>query len=341
MGDILKIICSSDKFCRLDKYIVDLDIKELYSRTYIDNLIKDSLITVNGIPAKKSLLIRSGDVLQISLPEPSPIDVTPQYIPLDVIFEDEYLAVVNKPADLVVHPGHGNPDNTLVNAIVYKYGDKLLTKTIGKRPGIVHRLDKGTSGLIIIAKDEVTQSKLADMFAGRKVKKTYLAITTGVPEPPEDTISTNISRSSAHPRKMAVCNSGRLAITHYKVICFYHFFAVLQIGLETGRMHQIRVQFEHRNYPILGDSLYNSLKCIHSAVPDNMKKKVTELLTNHLKRQALHSWKLEFIHPLTDQSLSLIAPLPDDLVYTLNWLDKYFAIDNVSYREKLLISEKH
>ncbi len=336
MNDKLCIIYESQSFLRLDKFLIEKNIQELYSRSFIEKLILENQITVNNNPVKKSYLLKQGDEIRINVPEPPPTDIVPQDIPLDIVFEDEYLAVINKPAGLIVHPGFGNPDNTLVNAIVFRYGEKFQNEGNQYRPGIVHRLDKGTSGLMLIAKDDKTQSRLSVMFSNRKVKKTYLAITTGIPETNEDKIETFIARSKSNPRKMNVSNEGRLAITHYKVIQYYHYFALLEINLETGRMHQIRVHFANIHRPLLGDVLYNSLKNVHNIVPENMKKKVQELLANHLKRQALHAWKLEFKHPFTSEVLSFEAPIPDDLRYSLDWLEKHFAIDNVAYDRKLI-----
>lgn len=312
---------------RLDKYVADLRIQELYSRTFVDRLITEDRILVNKIPVKKSYLLEMGDAIDISLPDPEPIDIIPQDIPLDVVYEDDDIALINKPAGMIVHPGFGNPDQTLVNALVYHWGNQLSSGREINRPGIVHRLDSGTTGLMIIAKNDAVQSALGDMFAHRQIKKTYLGISCGVPDPLEDTIEANIGRSRVNPRKMCVCDDGRWSLTGYKTIRSYHCFALVKIKLETGRMHQIRVHFAHRNMPLLGDLLYNTRRYVHSIVPENMKRKVTELLTTHLIRQGLHAWRLEFAHPISGKSMDIQAPLPEDMLYTLEWLEKYFAID--------------
>ncbi|MDZ4183065.1 MAG: RluA family pseudouridine synthase [Candidatus Cloacimonadaceae bacterium] len=327
MQNKIKIIYTLEEPTRLDKYLADMRIQELYSRTFVERLIQEDRILINNIPVKKSYLLISGDEISINLPEPEPHDLVPQKIDLDVIYEDEYLALINKAPGMIVHPGYGNPDNTLVNAILYHWGGNLSSGREANRPGIVHRLDRGTSGLMIIAKDDATQSHLSEMFARREVKKTYLAITTGVPDPGEDAIETCIARSTSNPRKMVVADEGRWALTIYKTIKYFHFFSLVKIRLETGRMHQIRVHFAERNIPILGDLLYNTRRQVHSVVPENMKRKVTELLTTHLLRQALHAWRLEFVHPVTGVALDIKADPPEDIVHTLNWLDKYFAID--------------
>lgn len=336
MTDNIHLMFDSDNCQRIDKFLVDLKIQELYSRTFIEKLIADDLIIVNETPVKKSYLLKKGDNVFVHLPPLPPNEVIPQDLPLNIIYEDEDLLIINKESGMIVHPGFGNPDNTLVNAIVFRYGDKLVNGRELNRPGIVHRLDRGTTGLLLVAKNDATQSILSDMFAKRKVKKTYLAITTGVPEPAEGKIETYISRSISNPRKMIVSKTGRWSLTYYKVLHYYHFFSLCEVTLETGRMHQIRVHMADRNYPILGDLLYNTLKYVQSNVPDNMKRKVYDLLTNHLRRQALHAWKLQFEHPYTKETLNFVAPLPDDIIYTLDWLEQYFAIDNDRYEKKML-----
>ncbi|HOV17346.1 MAG TPA: RluA family pseudouridine synthase [Candidatus Cloacimonadota bacterium] len=321
---------------RLDKYLADLQLPELYSRTFIDKLIEDEKIAVNGKTAKKSCLLHNGDKVQIDIPPLPPQEIQPFDLPLSVIYEDEYLAVINKPANLVVHPGFGNPDNTLANALVHRYGQKLSTRYGNLRPGIVHRLDKGTSGLIIVALNDAVHAKLADLFSGRKVKKTYLAVTSGIPETEEGTIETHLARSHSNPRQISVSASGRNAVTNYKVLHYYNFFALLAVKPETGRTHQIRAHLAYLHCPVLGDPLYNSMRQVKNLLPDNLKKKAVELLSNHLQRQALHAWKLNFTHPYTGEELNFTAPLPEDIIYTLNWLDSYFAIDNVHLDKKML-----
>ena len=312
---------------RLDKYLMDLNIQELYSRSFIERLINEDRILVNSVPVKKSYPLKAGDEILLSLPDPEPVDVFAQDIPLDLVYEDEFLAIINKAPGMIVHPGYGNPDGTLVNAILHRFGTNLSTGREINRPGIVHRLDRGTSGLIIIAKSDAAQAKLSDMFARRQINKTYLAICAGVPEPDRGTIETYIARSNSNPRMMCVADEGRYAVTHYETLRTWHYFALLKVNLETGRMHQIRVHFAHLHYPILGDLLYNTRRYVHTLLPQNMKRKATELLTTHLLRQALHAWKLQFVHPITNQKVEVVAPLPQDLVYTLNWLETYFAID--------------
>lgn len=322
----IRIIYDRDEQYRLDKFLVELRIQELYSRSFIERLIAEDRILVNLIPVKKSYQLEQGDEIDLNLPEPEPSEIVAQDIPLNIVYEDEDLAIIDKPAGMIVHPGFGNPDQTLVNAIVWHFGSQLSAGREINRPGIVHRLDRGTSGLMIIAKNDAAQSLISDMFARREVTKTYLAISTGVPNPLEDSIETCITRSISNPRKMVVADEGKWALTHYKTIKPFHYFALVKIHLETGRMHQIRVHFAERNMPVLGDLLYNTRRYVHSIVPENMKKKVTDLLTTHLLRQALHAWRLEFTHPVSGKLIDVCSAIPDDIMYSLSWLESNFGI---------------
>lgn len=340
MSQQIKIIFEESKPCRLDKHLSELRIQELYSRSFIEKLIDQDRILVNQIPVKKSYLLEAGDEVTINLPEPVPHDVEPQDIPLDIIYEDEDLAVINKAAGMIVHPGFGNPDNTLVNAMLFHFKENLSSGRAADRPGIVHRLDSGTSGLMIIAKNDIVQSKLNDLFAHRKVKKTYLAICCGIPDETQGSIITNINRSISNPRKMCVSNQGRRAVTHYKVLHYFDYFALIAVDLETGRMHQIRVHFDYLGLPLLGDLLYNTRSRVHAIVPSNMKRKVSELLINHLRRQALHAWRLQFTHPISGKELDIHTPPPKDMLYALSWLDVNFAIDKPSLNIEAILKEE-
>lgn len=328
MQNRIRVVFDREEAQRLDKYLVEMRIQELYSRSFIEQLIEEDRILVNKIPIKKSYQLRSGDEVDISLPELPATVAEPQNIPLDVVYEDNDLAIINKEPGMIVHPGYGNPDQTLVNAIIYRWGEELSRGREKNRPGIVHRLDRGTSGLMIIAKNDPTQSALSEMFARREIGKTYLAITCGIPEPAQDSIESYLARSVSNPRKICSADEGRWARTSYKIIKYYHFFAVVMVQLETGRMHQIRVHLAERGYPLLGDLLYNTRRFVHNLVPDNMKRKVTELLTRHLLRQALHSWRLEFVHPVSGRKIDVKADPPVDFNYALGWLEQYFSLDD-------------
>jgi 23S rRNA pseudouridine1911/1915/1917 synthase len=323
----MKIIYQEEKSCRIDKYLIGLRKDELYSRSFIEHLIKDGNITVNQEKVKKSYLLHSGDEVYITIPQKSDLEITPQNIPLDIVWQDEYLAVINKQAGIAVHPGAGNPDGTIVNTLMYHLKGQLSSAHDPLRPGIVHRLDKDTTGLLIVAKDDKTHSLLSQQFQNWQIQKIYKAITVGIPKTAEGTIETYIERSLKDRTRMAVSDSGRIAVTHYKIEKYFDFFSLVDIQLETGRTHQIRVHFSHINCPILGDNTYSTLKRTLSIVPFHYQKKVKYLLANHLKRQALHACRLEFKHPITGKEIKVEAPLPEDMDYTLNWLKENFVTE--------------
>ncbi len=323
----MKIIYQEEKSCRIDKHLIGLRNEELYSRSFIERLIKDGSISVNQEKVKKSYLLHYGDEVYITIPQKPDLEITPQNIPLDIVWQDEYLAIINKQAGIAVHPGAGNHDGTIVNALMYHLNGQLSSSHDPLRPGIVHRLDKDTTGLLIVAKDDKTHSLLSQQFQNRQIQKIYKAISVGIPQTAEETIETYIERSLKDRTKMTVSNSGRIAITHYKIIEYFDFFSLVDIQLETGRTHQIRVHFSHINCPILGDNTYSTLKRTLSIVPFHYQKKVKYLLANHLKRQALHAYRLEFKHPITGKEIKVEAPLPEDMEYTLNWLRENFKTE--------------
>jgi len=322
----MKFIFDSQQSQRLDKYVISLELPEVYSRSYVNKLIDGENILVNGILEKKSYKLSSGDTIEINLPEKkNDFSVEPQDIPLEIIYQDKYLAIVNKPADMAVHPAPGHPRYTLVNAAAYHLQGQLSCGATRYRPGIVHRLDKDTTGLIILAKDDKTHALLSDLFQKREIEKYYLAITAGVPQESSGTIQTYLGRSTTDRKKMAVLEAGKWAVTHYSTEEYFDFFSLLKIKLETGRTHQIRVHFSYINCPILGDQTYSSVKRTINQIPENYKKKAKYLLANHLQRQALHAYQLRFIHPITQQEIFAEAPIPADMQYALQWLRKNFV----------------
>lgn len=323
----MKIIYREAQQERIDKYLVSLNLTELYSRSYINKLIKDGSILVNERSVKKNYKLSSSDEITINFPEKEEVTIKPENIPIEIVWEDQDIIIVNKPAGLIVHPGAGVKDGTLVNALMFHFNNNLSVDHDPLRPGIVHRLDKDTSGLLIVAKNDIVHSKLSQMLQNREIKKTYFAITSGIPSKPEDTITTMIGRSTRDRIKMTVTESGREAVTHYKIMKYFDFFSIVEIGLETGRTHQIRVHFSYINCPILGDGTYSTLKRTISMIPSHYQKKVKYLMANHLKRQALHAHKLEFEHPMTKQIIKVEAPIPDDIKYTIDWLKKFFVTE--------------
>jgi 23S rRNA pseudouridine1911/1915/1917 synthase len=300
---------------RVDKYLADLDLPELYSRSFVEDLIDENCVCINGAPLRrKSYKLSFNDVIEINMPPIEPSGVIPQDIPLSVIYEDEYLAVIDKPAGLIVHPGHGHNDGTLVNALAWRYGESLSSGRHPLRPGIVHRLDKDTSGLIVIARDDRTHSLLSDMFADRRVEKRYQAIVCGTPPVTngQGTINACIDRSPSDPKRMAVCDDGRPAITHYRILHSNPWFSLLDILLETGRTHQIRVHMNYIRHSVFGDRTYSSLKGTILSVPPNLQRRVRFTIEQVLLRQALHACRLRFLHPITKEEMVFESPLPPD-----------------------------
>ena len=275
---------------RLDKFLAN---NTGFSRSYLQRLISDDRIKINGMFVKPSHRISYGDEIIIDPPPARKLEAKPEDIPLDIVYEDDYILVVNKPKNMVVHPAPGNYTGTLVNALLYSCKD-LSTINGVLRPGIVHRLDKDTSGLLVVAKDDYTHRKLAEQFKKHVVKKTYLALADGIIKNDEDIIITNIGRNPRNRKKMAVVENGREAITKYKVIeRLAGRFTFLKVGIETGRTHQIRVHMSYIGHPIIGDTLYG--------------KGENEF---GVSGQLLHAYLLNFVHPATGKRVSFTAPLP-------------------------------
>lgn len=277
---------------RLDKIVSKFETN--LSREAIQRMIKTEKILVNGNPVKPSYKTVIGDTITVEDEEVQEIDLKPQEMPLDIIYEDNELLVINKEKGIVVHPGNGNPDGTLVNAVMAKCKDSLSGIGGKIRPGIVHRIDKDTSGLIIIAKNDNSHINLSEQIQRREVKKTYIALVRGCIKENEATINMPIGRSTKDRKKMAVIKTGKEAITHFKVIERYSGYTLLEVNIETGRTHQIRVHLSEIGYPIVGDEVYSNGKN-----PFNVKG------------QMLHAAKLKFKHPKTGEEISVEAELPE------------------------------
>ena len=289
--------------CRLDKYIAEKD-SEL-SRAIIQKLITEEKILVNGKATKNSYKVSAGDIITVEdIEAKEDTYLKPQRMDLDVIFEDNDIIIVNKEKGIVVHPGNGNPDGTLANAILERCKDSLSGIGGTIRPGIVHRIDKDTSGLVIIAKNDNAHIKISKQIQERKVSKTYIALVRGVIKENEATINMPIGRSTKDRKKMAVTKNGKEAITHFKVLKRYEGFTLLEVKIETGRTHQIRVHMAEIGYPIVGDEVYSNGKN-----PFNVKG------------QMLHAAKLEFTHPTTNEKVTYEAPLPQYFQQVLNELE--------------------
>ena len=321
----MEIVYEGTGTTRLDKFLVESNIEELYSRTFIDKLISKGAILVDDKPVKKSHQLRIGEKISITIPESKKTELQAEKIDREIVFEDEYLAIINKPAGMTVHPAPGVESGTLVNAILHHFGNNLSSGSEADRPGIVHRLDKDTSGLLIIAKNDRTHSLLSQLLQDRKIDKYYTAIIVGEPSEKEGTIRTFIARSRSDRKKMAVSDDGKEAVTHYRITGFYDAFSVVEVKLETGRTHQIRVHFSHLNCPILGDMTYSSLKRTLNMTPYSYQKRLKHLLANHLKRQALHASLLRFKHPVTGEMIEVGSAIPPDMAYCLDWLESNFS----------------
>ena len=277
---------------RLDTYIVD-KIQEL-SRTTVKRLIDEEKILVNGKKQKSSYKPEQGDSISIDIPEAHEIELEAQNIPVPVIYEDNDIIVVNKPKGMVVHPANGNPDGTLVNAILAMCKDSLSGIGGEIRPGIVHRLDKDTSGLLIVAKNDEAHIKMSKQIQDRQVTKKYIALVKGVISENEATIDLPIGRSTKDRKKMAVDAKGKNAITHFKVLKRYNNYTLLELKIDTGRTHQIRVHMSYIGHPVVGDSVYSNGKNEFG-----------------VEGQMLHARYLEFKHPITGEELKLEAPIPN------------------------------
>ena len=288
---------------RLDAYISNQN--EEITRTTAQRLIEQGAILVNGKKQKSSYKVVIGDVITIEENEPKEIELKAQDIPIEIIYEDNDIIVVNKPKGMVVHPANGNPDGTLVNAIMAICKDSLSGIGGEIRPGIVHRLDKDTSGLLIVAKNDKAHVNMSEQIKNHEVKKTYIALVRGVVKENEATIDMPIGRSNSDRKKMAVNKNGKNAVTHIKVLKRYDKYTLLEVNIETGRTHQIRVHLSHIGYPIIGDCTYSNGKNEFGVVG-----------------QCLHAKRLEFKHPITGKEMILEAPLPEYFEEILQKLDE-------------------
>jgi 23S rRNA pseudouridine1911/1915/1917 synthase len=306
---------------RLDQYLVSL--YPDYSRSVFQRVIEASAVLVNGAATKASYKVRNGDIIRIWLPEPAREIPAPEDIALDVLYEDEFLALINKPADMVVHPAKGHWSGTLVNALQFHFGQ--LSQLGGDyRPGIVHRLDRDTSGVILVAKDELTHRELSDQFEHRKVFKEYLAITAGNFDRDSDYIERRITHHPHDRVKMAVTDQeedSKEACSYYEVIERFRGFGYCRIQPRTGRTHQIRVHLASIGCPVLADKAYGGRDCLRlSDLVSDLDSAAEEVL---MPRQALHAGRLRFLHPRLGEMIEAQAPLPVEFEKTLAALRRY------------------
>ena len=294
-----------------ERFIADKDYRRLdvclseeteLSRSRAQSLIEAGQVWLNDRPCRRSDAVRAGDVVRYAVPEPQLIELIPEDIPLDIVYEDSDICVVNKPRGMVVHPAAGNERGTLVNALLYHFG---VLSTIGGeiRPGIVHRIDKMTSGLLAVAKNDRAHERLAMQFADHSAHRSYIALVAGNIKEDSGTVDAPIGRHPTDRKRMAVVENGRRAVTHYRVLYRFAGVTVLSLELETGRTHQIRVHMAHIHHPVVGDQVYSNGKN-----------------TLGMAGQALHGWRLQLVHPTTEEHMSFIAPLPEDMVHALRRL---------------------
>jgi len=300
---------------RLDSFLASR-LSEI-SRTRIQHAIHDGDILVNQRIAKSSYRLREGDQIEIDLPEPPPVELVPENIPLNIVYEDADVIVVNKPAGMVVHPGAGIESGTLANALVHHFNS--LSKKAGRiRPGIVHRLDKDTSGLLVVAKNDIAHERLSDQFRDRQVFKMYIALVYGRLAKDRGEIQERIGRGTHNRTRMAVLKggAGRPAHTIFEVAARYQEFTLLNVQIKTGRTHQIRVHLAHIGHPVVGDSTYGGGRV------NEIRDVETRRAAQSLGRHFLHAEKLAFSHPRTGEPLEFTSPLPNELNRLLALLDK-------------------
>lgn len=303
------VIDESQQGTRLDHFI-STQLPE-HSRSFFQRLAKTGKILVNGKTAKPAYKLTAGDAIQIQIPAPEPTLLQPENIPIVIVYEDEHLIVVNKPAGQVVHPGAGVRSGTLVNALLHHCKD--LSGVGGRmRPGIVHRLDKNTSGLLVVAKNDATHIALQKQFSEKTAHREYRALIWGNLKAPEGKLETLLNRSKSDRKKFVVAETGKHAVTLYQVETYFQFLTLLKVWLKTGRTHQIRVHFNHLNHPVFGDPEYSGRQKQIKRLSALSDRKLTLNLLSIMKRQALHAYRLIFEHPAKKKEMEFVVELPKD-----------------------------
>ena len=302
MSETVKLTPSAENLgVRIDKYVSD---NIALTRSAVQGLISRGAVTADGKAISKNYKLRGGEMITVEIPEPEPMDAVPENIPLNIVYEDDDLLVVNKPKGMVVHPAHGNYTGTLVNALLYHCGESLSGINGVIRPGIVHRIDKNTSGLLIVAKNDASHLKLAEQIKAHSFTREYEAVVTGALKNTSGTVDAPIGRHKTDRKKMCVTpENSRNAITHYEVLKQYGGYAHVRLRLETGRTHQIRVHMAYIGHPVLGDDVYGKPY-------------------KGLEGQCLHARKIGFIHPATGEYMEFSSELPEYFQSVLRKLEK-------------------
>ena len=288
---------------RLDLFLSNIQ-KEI-SRSQVQRLIEQDHVSVNGQPVSAKYKVKPGDIVQLRVPDPTPLDLSAEPIPLNIVFEDECLVVVDKPAGMVVHPAPGHATGTLVHALLHHCQDLSGIGGV-ERPGIVHRLDKDTTGVIVVARTDLAYQALTSAFAERRVKKLYLAMVFGLPKETRGSIELPIGRHPSRRKEMTVRPGGRPARTDYDLISSENGISLLDVDLATGRTHQIRVHLKALGHPLIGDPIYGEARW------KGLDREVRRPLQD-FSRPALHAWRLQLAHPVSGQPLRVEAPIPTDL----------------------------
>lgn len=311
---------------RVDRYLMDRI--QNATRTKIQAAIDSESVRVNDRPTKASYKVKPLDVITVSLSHPPrETDITPENIPLNIVFEDADLLVLNKPPGMVVHPAHGNWNGTVVNALVYHFQHLPTSQNGQARPGLVHRIDKDTSGLMVIAKTEFAMTHLARQFFEHTIERTYNALVWGVPNPVAGTITGHIGRSLKDRRVMAVYpdgSQGKHAVTHFKMLEDLRYVSLVQCNLETGRTHQIRAHMKHIGHPLFNDATYGGDRILRGN-PNGSFKGFVDNAFALLPRQALHAKSLGFVHPRTKDWMQFDSELPDDFKAALTKWQKFHS----------------